>query len=232
LGLSLTSNPVFTLGNGSEVNLFRINTLTVANDGPLTNLNTWSVGNTQSLGGGRISLLAGGNIQNGSGFSTAGGASGGSINMASRGKIDNFEVLSTHASDNTNNIHGGSLMLNARGDITNYGYRLIGTNGQMIGGTQRFNTNGNFLNIGDLQAQANSTESNLPTHGGNIQVRAAGNIQNGNDSFSPVFVYASALGGNAGRGGNIRMQGQSVDNSFADVNVNGSAQAGKFTATP
>lgn len=232
LGLTLNKQPAFFLNGNGEINLASLNTLTVLNDGFLSNTHEWGAGSTQGLSGGHISLLAGGSLQNGNGFSTNGGASGGSINLASRTAIDNFSLLTTQNAGDGSNIHGGSILLNSRGDITNFGFRFIGANGRLIGGTQRLNANGNLLNLGDLQAVADNNTDNVTATGGNIQIRAGGDIQNGSEDFSPVFLYASALGGNWGHGGNIRMQGQSIDNTHADINVNGSQQNGQILTSP
>jgi hypothetical protein len=232
LGLTLVKEPAFFLKGSSEINLNNLNTLSVLTDGSLTNTHEWGTGSILNMGGGRLSLLAGGLLQNGTGLITQGRVSGGSINLASRTAIENFDLLSVQGANDDSNIHGGSIQLNVRGNLTNFGFRLIGVNGRLIGGTQRLNANGNLLNLGDLQAIANTDASNLRATGGNIQLRAGGSIQNGNEAFQPVFVYATALSGNMGYGGNIRMQGQAINNHHGDVNVSGSLQNGQITTRP
>ncbi|WP_373531723.1 hypothetical protein [Vampirovibrio sp.] len=232
LGLTLVKEPAFFLKDAYEINLNNLNTLTVLTDGALTNTHEWGTGSFQNMGGGRLSLLSGGALQNGTGLVTQGRISGGSINLASRSAIENFDLLSVQGANDDSNIHGGSIQLNARGDLSNFGFRLIGVNGRLIGGTQRLNTNGNLLNLGDFQAVAHNDQPNLAATGGNIQLRAVGNVQNGNEAFSPVFVFATALSGNRGYGGNIRMHGQSVNNQNGDINVNGSLKNGVVTNSP
>jgi hypothetical protein len=233
LGILLTKDPAFFLNGGAnEINLFNLNTLSVLNDGSLTNTGEWGTGSNQNMGGGRISLLAGGSIQNGMGFATRGGASAGSINLASKTSIENFDLLTTQSANDTSNIHGGSIQLNSLGSITNFGYRFVGANGRLIGGTQRWNANRELLNLGDIQAVANNDVMDKPATGGNIQLRSGAAMQHGNEEYTPVFLYASALSGNSGQGGNIRMQATSVDTTHADVNVTGSQQNGQVVITP
>lgn len=233
LGLILNKEPAFFLNGGAnEVNLFSLNTLSALNDGSLTNTHEWGTGSNQNMGGGRISLLAGGSIQNGMGFATRGAASAGSINLASKTSIENFDILTTQNANDASNIHGGSIQVNSRGSITNFGYRFVGANGRLIGGTQRWNANSNLLNLGDIQAVANNDVMGKPATGGNIQLRSGGAMQHGNEEYTPVFIYASALSGNSGQGGNIRMQGASMDNAHADLNVTGSQQNGQIVISP
>lgn len=233
LSLLMNSQPVgYVNGGAGEINLLQLNTLTVLNDGLLTNTHEWVAGSNQSLGGGRISLLANGPIQNGMGFFTRGNVSAGSINLASKTAIENYDVLTTQIGASTNNIHGGSIQLNSLGNITNFGYRSVANEGSLIGGTQRWNANGNLLNLGDIHASARNETVNVPATGGNVQLRSGGFMQHGNEEYTPVFVYVSAMGGNSGQGGNIRMQGASVNTVNADLNVSGSQQNGQIVISP
>lgn len=225
LQLLLNREPVFNLQEAG-INLSRLNTLTVLNDGYTTNTFEWDLGSDSHMTGGRISMLATGDIENGTGLTTSGQLSGGSINLASKTTIRNFDLLLTGNANDGKGIHGGSLMLNASQNLNNAGFRLIETSGGVIGGTQRFNANGNFLNLGDLISTAFNTASDIPITGGNIHVRAGQLFQNGNDNFGPVFVHANAMANNDGYGGYIGIHAQTIDNTQGQIEVNGSLQNG------
>lgn len=231
LGLTLVREPAFYINGSQEVGLSSLNTLTVLNRGGVTNTYEWGLGSSTNKGGGRLSILATGSIQNGMGFTTRGAASGGSINFASQTSVDNFDLLATQSGNAAENLYGGSIMLNSLGGITNYGYRLIGSQGRLAGGTQRFNANGAFVNLGDLQATALGNTANLPVTGGNIQIRGA-SVQNGSEEYSPVFLHAEAISNNAGYGGNVGIHSPSINNNLGDLNVNGSRKNGQIVLTP
>jgi hypothetical protein len=225
LNLLLNKEPVFQLRTG-EINLNGMNTMTVVNDGYLTNTFEWGAGNSGTMAGGRISMLATGDIENGTGMDTAGELAGGSINLASRGSVNNFDILVTSTLNDGNGIHGGSLMLNAAHDITNFGFRLIGSNGDLIGGVERYNATGNFTNLGDITAEAFRGDTGIPTTGGNIHIRAGLKFQNGNDVFNPSTITANATQSNLGRGGYIQIRSATRDTTFGTINANGTLKNG------
>jgi hypothetical protein len=227
LRLHLSREPVFSFPL-AEVNLPLLNTLTVINDGYLTNTFFWGAGNNTTMAGGRISLLATGDIENGTGFDTIGRLSGGSINFASKGSINNFDVLLTATLNDGNDIHGGSIMLNAVNDITNFGFRFIGSNGNLIGGIQRYNANNNFTNLGDLAVSTFNSLENNPVSGGCIHIRAGNRFQNGNEFFDPATIVADSTGNNHGYGGFIHVKALQRDNGFGTMQANGSLQNGKI----
>ena len=232
LSLVLNREPVFITPD-SEVNLYRLNTLTVLNNGYTTNTFGWSVGDLTHQTGGRISILATGDIENGTGFNTSGRLSGGSINLASKTNISNYDVLGTSNPNDGTGVHGGSLMLNARQSLFNAGFRTISTSGGMIGGTQRFNANGDFLNLGDFYSIAYNTAPGTPITGGNIHVRAGTVYQGGSDDYNPVFVQANAMSNNQGYGGYVSIHAQTVDNTLSQIEANGSQQNGTvITGSP
>jgi hypothetical protein len=231
LNLLLNKEPVFAFSAG-EVNLYNLNTLTVVNDGYVTNTFSWGVGNNTTMAGGRISILASGNIENGTGLDTAGELAGGSINLASLGSVNNFDFMGTSTLNDGNGIHGGSLMLKAGKDITNFGFRFIGSNGDLIGGIERYNANGNFTNLGDITANAFRTDDGLPTNAGCVYIRTGAQFQNGNDVFNPATISANATGGNQGWGGLIRIRYSKFDNTFGTLNTDGSFKQGTTELDP
>ncbi len=231
LRLNMNRDPVFPLKD-SEVQLNQLNTLTVLNDGYTTNTSQWSLGDGNSLGGGRISILATGDIENGTGLMTFGQASGGSINLASKGTINNFDLLMTSNLNDGKGLHGGSLMLNAGRDITNFGFRLIASSGGIMGGTQRYNANRNVMNLGDITSVTFNAKPDIAASGGSINVRAGAKFINGNETFSPSTLQATAMANNLGYGGSIRVKAQTIDNVFGSYDTSGSKQNGKVITGP
>lgn len=230
LRINLNRQPVFMI-QGSEVDLSKLNTLTVFNDGYTTNTFEWDTGHSDTITGGRISLLATGDIENGTGLSTIGQIAGGSINLASKGNINNFDILFTSDFNDGKGIHGGSIMLNAVKNITNYGFRPINSSGGLIGGTQRYNANGNIMNLGDFMAIAYGTTQNIPQIGGNINIRAGQQFTNGNEVFNPCTIQASAVANNQGYGGFISLRAQTIDDGFGTTEVNGSLKNGTVVSS-
>ena len=145
-----------------------LNTLTIANDGPVETLyitnnfpldyrapyyDIWSIGHSApNFGGGRISLLANGDVLNVNLFGTNGTASGGSVNIASTGNVTNGTTYEIGNLFVNGQIHNGSIIVKANGNIANSGSFLGGfpseihANGARLGGTIQLISGGQFQN--------------------------------------------------------------------------------------
>lgn len=228
LRLNLNKEPAL-FRNDFEVNLYGLNTLTVLNDGYVTNTGSWDVSSWNNMGGGRISILASGDIENGTGLTTAGQYSGGSIHLASKGSVRNYNLLGALMMNDGKGVHGGSIMLKANQDIENRSFNSIVTNGALIGGTQRFNANRKFLNLGDIAASTFSSAANSNTTGGNINIRAAESLQNGENFAGAATINAQSLVGPQGHGGTVRIDSPNKDMEFGQLNVDGSQSNGEIS---
>lgn len=169
----------------------------------------WLVGrNSNSLAGGRISLLASDTVNNLNVFGTTGVASGGSVNIATLGTFDNGALLTTSSP-----LHGGSIIVKAGKDIINnediyYWIGNMAANGGLLGGTIR------LLPLRDFNYTSgvalSSIETNGSLQGGTININA------GRDSIiavsdvtfnTPSMLVANGTSSTLGRGGFIHANG-------------------------
>jgi hypothetical protein len=227
-----------------------LNTLTIANDGLISTqelfggtgdasyqpTNFWLIGrNSNSLGGGRISLLANGNINNLNIFGTTGMASGGSVNIATQGSFVNSANLTTTGSA----LHGGSIMVKAGNDIVwdnalYYAIPLMSSNGGLLGGTIR------LLPMRDFSYPAavyvTSINANGSLHGGVININAGRdsfitNVEFGSMITRPTLT-ANCTSSISGRGGFIHINaGNTNSHDDARIEANGGLEAGTVLFT-
>jgi hypothetical protein len=224
-----------------------LNTLTISNNGPLqtlvfsgpnadspsTPLDIWLVGrNSNSLGGGRISALAKGDLDNFNTFGTKGIASGGSVNLSSTDNISNVSIgLLTEGQ-----THGGSIILKAGQTI--YQNSLLGgdayfehapitSNGGLMGGTIRLEAKQDFHLISTLVSSPISANGSL--QGGIITINANGNSTlYGRDT---IPITANGLSSTMGRGGFIKIHADNIVFNQGVIEANGGQYGGTVSLT-
>jgi hypothetical protein len=196
-----------------------LNTLSIINDGnvstqflpgafgesPYQPTDFWLIGrNSNPLAGGRISLLANGDVNNLNVFGTAGRASGGSVNIAAQGSFVNSANLTTTSGA----LHGGSIMAKAGNDVVNneeiyYNFGKIASNGGIMGGTIR------LLPLRDFEYRSMNTLSSIKADGSlqggiiNINVGHDSIINKGpfGSSPPPPTLTANGTSSTLGHGG-------------------------------
>ncbi len=177
-----------------------LNTLTILNDGNVstqylhgreidesaTISNVWWVGrNSNGLGGGRLSLISNGSLINQNLLGTTGVTSGGSINIATFGNINNtvggMIIAGNLFTPKSTLLHGGSIILKTQyGDISHgwdvqsYDQAVTRANGKLMGGTIRMKAGQDFLYGGWLGFDDISAQGGL--QGGIIKIKAAHDI--------------------------------------------------------
>jgi len=196
------------LSNG--LGLSTRNTLSIVNDGTIYNgtlssvfpdefqssIGLWGLQGGQA--GGRISILAKGDISSDDVLATGGSASGGSVNIASLGTIQNgggnHAFMSTSGEE-----HGGSILLKAQGAINvgNYIYfpSSIQSNGGLLGGAIRFYAKQGMNESPEICSLCTGTT--MVTADGNAQGGIITGSFGGTINNSGVF-QANGLGGNGG----------------------------------
>jgi hypothetical protein len=229
-----------------------LNTLSVINDGSISTqylfggagdasympTNYWVIGrNTIPFGGGRLSVLANGNVDNLNLFGTTGLVSGGSVNIAAQGTLINRANLTT-----TGNVHGGSIMVKAGSDIVMdnapyYAIPGISSNGGLLGGTIRLLPMRDFRYLGGVYVTSINANGNL--QGGVINVNADRDslITNGDFGFPETQPTLTANGTSStlGRGGFIHINaGNNNVHSNASFQATGGLANGTvlFTTNP
>jgi hypothetical protein len=221
-----------------------LNTLSILNDGAVSTqylpgpysdshsqpTDFWFIGrNSNSIAGGRISLLASGNVENLNIFGTTGLASGGSVHIATPGNFDNGALLTTNSS-----LHGGSIIAKAGKDIINnqeiyYWNGEITANGSLMGGTLRILPKNDFNYVAGVYNS--SVEANGSLQGGVIDIRA------GNNSIIDLFgdfnsVTANGTSATSGRGGFVHVKAGNVNSHNGIIEASGGLENGTvlFTA--
>lgn len=229
-----------------------LNTLSVINDGPVstqnfpgpnddfpsTPIDMWLISrNSNSLGGGRISILANGDISNSNVLGTVGVASGGSVNIATKGTFFNGGgqygfggLLST-----SGNVHGGSIMAKAGQDIVHnfihpFSRSSLTANGDMMGGTIRLLAQRDFSYVRTLNDARITANGSL--QGGNIEINAGNNSNialNSSDNF--IAIQANGTSPTLGRGGYIHIHGQNDNTVNGIVEATGGLEYGTVSFT-
>lgn len=222
-----------------------LNTLSVVNNGSISTqylsynagdasykpTNYWVIGrNSNNFGGGRLSVLANGKMDNLNVLGTTGLASGGSVNIATQGSFVNSAHVTT-----SGNVHGGSIMIKAGNDITMYNapyYAIpnMSANGSLLGGTIR------LLPIRDLSylggVYVTSINANGSRQGGVININAGRDslITNGDFGFveTQPTLTANGTSSTLGRGGFIHIN---AENNNIHSNASFQATGGLVNGT-
>jgi hypothetical protein len=228
-----------------------LNTLSIANDGavstqylqyagggdtPYKPTNFWLIGrNSNPLGGGRLSALVNGNMDNLNVFGTTGAASGGSVNIATQGRLLNSASLTTSGGA----LHGGSIMLKSGNDIVwdnqiYYGLPTMSANGGLMGGTIRILPARDFNYQGAVYVTSINADGSL--QGGMINVNAGrDSIITNSDFGSQPTLTANGTSSTLGRGGFIHINaGNNNVHSDASFQATGGLANGTvlFTTNP
>lgn len=218
-----------------------LNTLTLANDGSVStqrvpgpyaddgdqltdfwlighNLNNYGVG--RNFGGGRISVLANGDLTNQDFFGTVGVASGGSVNIALSGNLFNGAggqgriITSSPAVPDAYPMHGGSIIVKTGQNIMQntgnfYNGATFQSNGKLSGGTVQLTSKQDFV-YGDSLNLA-TLNANGGLQGGVFQITADGNIRKDFGIIGGnVGIFANGTSAQ-GRGGFIQLDGHTVN---------------------
>lgn len=233
-----------------------LNTLTVLNNGsvstqifpgqyidePTTPTNFWLIGrNSNSLGGGRISVLTQGEFQNHNIFGTVGRISGGSVNIAAANNIVNTAYSSDQLTT-AGDVHGGSILVKSGQSIllnrVNYfEASSIRANGGLIGGRIYIAPLQDFIYESTL-SPASQIAANGSLQAGIIEVHAGNNSEiKNNPDFSGRFISIQANGTSPteGRGGYIYVHSKNlnvIDDPEEVFQVNGGVQNGTVSLIP
>lgn len=230
-----------------------LNTLSLLNDGPVSTQNfpgpnddfpsipidMWLIArNSNSLGGGRISILANGDISNSNILGTVGIASGGSVNIATKGTFRNGGggfgfggLLRT-----SGNVHGGSIMAKAGQDIIHnfihyYSRSSLTANGNLMGGTIRLLPQRDFSYVRTLNDARITANGSL--QGGIIEIDVGNNSNIGLNAFEPfTALQANGTSPTQGGGGFIHINaGNTNAHDDAIIDANGGLQNGTVLFT-
>jgi len=194
----------------------------------------WLIGrNSDSLAGGRLSLLANGNVNNLNVFGTTGVASGGSVNITTQGSLINSANLTTGST-----LHGGSLMAKAGSDIVNderiyYAHGSMFVNGGVLGGTTRLLPLRDFNYNSGVYVTAIGANGSL--QGGVININAGRNSSIGGGDFAS-FSTESTLTANGtsptlGRGGFIHINAENNNDHGGRIEAIGGLKDGRVIFT-
>ncbi len=198
--------------------LSTINTLSIVNNGSVSTqylpgpysdssyqpTDFWVIGrNSNSLAGGRISLLANGIVNNLNIFGTTGVASGGSVHIATPDTFDNGARLTTNSP-----LHGGSIIAKAGKDIINneqiyYWVGKMAANGGLLGGTIRLLPKRDFNYTSGVFDTSIATNGSL--QGGMININAGRNSIIDFAIGTPSTLTANGISPTLGRGGYIHV---------------------------
>ena len=248
-GLQLPS----PLSNGEAFTT--LNTLSIVNNGSVTTpvingpyddspgnlVDLWLVGrNSSYLGGGRISLLANGNVSNTNILGTVGvpiglttSGSGGSVDIATTGKYYGGGSVGT-----SGGFDGGSVMIKTGGDLVyNPGNFFDGAslsaNGIILGGTIRLMAK-HDINYHHTDVFT-SIKADGGLQGGVMLLRAGHDVLLANPfEHTPTTeqkLTANATDPTNGRGGYVSLYAVNAYTQDDAIEVNGSAQNGTTSFT-
>jgi hypothetical protein len=206
----------------------------------------WQIGAKHAIaGGGRISILANGDVMNDNALGTFGISSGGSVHIASGTALPSggdgsfYNGLDEGGHLFTDSpFHGGSILIKAQGNIEQtydtefiipFG-RLpstIQSNGRLMGGVQQ------YLATKKIENRFESViSSNAQAQGGILAFKAGEEINNGPFiDIDELTVLRSAIEANAssprGRGGFIQfMANNLITNELGTIEANGGKYGG------
>lgn len=223
-----------------------INTLNVVNDGSISTqvlpgeyddssyqpTNFWLIGrNNNSLGGGRLSMFANGNLDNFNVLGTTGVASGGSVNIAALNTIDNSAALTAESP-----LHGGSIILKAGNNIINdetiyYSIGTMSANGGLMGGTLQIRPLHDFDYRSGVFLTAITSDGGL--QGGDIGIRAGHNSVVSSSDFGGGLnrISANGISSTQGRGGYISIHAGNSSIHDAPITATGGSKNGTIVFT-
>lgn len=243
---NLTFPSALSLGQGFST----LNTLSIVNKGAVSTqvlpgpyddssygpTDFWLIGrNSNSLAGGRISLLASDTVNNLNVFGTTGVASGGSVDIATQGSFINSANLMAGSA-----LHGGSILVKAGNDIVSdntpyYALPTMTSNGGLLGGTIRLLPLRDFNYTSGVYATSISANGSL--QGGDININAGRNsIISGSDfgTTPSVLLTANGTSPTLGRGGFIHVNAGNSNIHTAAFQATGGVADGTilFTVGP
>jgi len=214
-----------SLSNG--LGFSTLNTLSIVDNGGINNgpyesalefveanVGLWQMGHNDNAGG-RMSILAKGDINASDPMGTNGLASGGSVHMASISGIHNGAFTEAGKIFTNGELHGGSVLLKAQNSIDNqintfFSGSGMQSNGGLLGGTLRLYSKSGGINTqatgGDTRATLLSANGNA--WGGIITASSGGSINN---------VGTIQANGLEGSGGYINLHSDNSVYNFATV---------------